>query len=152
MKLAEALQERADINRKIEQLKVRLNNNVLVQDGEKTAEDPIELKKQLDACILRLEYLMERINYTNCNTLVDGESLTKLISRRDALTLKIKIYKDIAQTASQTVERARYSEIKILSTISASDIQKQVDDLSKQLRIVDNHLQENNWKTDLIEN
>ena len=33
MKLAEALQERADLNRKIEQLKSRLNNNVLVHDG-----------------------------------------------------------------------------------------------------------------------
>ncbi len=33
MKLAEALQERADLNRKIEQLKSRLNNNVLVQEG-----------------------------------------------------------------------------------------------------------------------
>ena len=30
MKLAEALQERADINHNIEQLKNRLNNNVLV--------------------------------------------------------------------------------------------------------------------------
>lgn len=35
MKLAEALQERADINRNIEQLKNRLNNNVLVQEGGK---------------------------------------------------------------------------------------------------------------------
>ena len=38
MKLAEALQERADINRNIEQLKKRLNNNVLVQEGEQTAD------------------------------------------------------------------------------------------------------------------
>ncbi len=40
MKLAEALQERADINRNIQQLKSRLQNNVLVQEGEKTAEEP----------------------------------------------------------------------------------------------------------------
>ena len=40
MKLAEALQERADLNRKIAQLKSRLLNNVLVQEGEKTVEDP----------------------------------------------------------------------------------------------------------------
>lgn len=44
MKLAEALQERADLNRKIEQLKSRLNNNVLVQEGEQTAESPEQLK------------------------------------------------------------------------------------------------------------
>ena len=68
MKLAEALQERADINRKIEQLKVRLNNNVLVQEGEKTAEDPDQLKQELDRSIERLAYLMARINKTNCET------------------------------------------------------------------------------------
>ena len=40
MKLAEALQERADLNRNIEQLRSRLRNNVLVQEGEQPAEDP----------------------------------------------------------------------------------------------------------------
>ena len=54
MKLAEALQERADINRKIEQLKVRLNNNVLVQEGEKTAEDPDQLKQELDLSLIHI--------------------------------------------------------------------------------------------------
>ncbi len=40
MKLAEALQERADLNRKIDQLRQRIENNVLVQEGEKSQEDP----------------------------------------------------------------------------------------------------------------
>ena len=35
MKLAEALQERADLNRKISQLEERISNNVTVQEGEK---------------------------------------------------------------------------------------------------------------------
>ena len=48
MKLAEALQERADINRSIEQLNSRLNNNILVQEGEKPAEDPMKLKNELE--------------------------------------------------------------------------------------------------------
>ena len=43
MKLAESLQERADLNRKIEELKQRLENNCLVQEGERPAEDPEEL-------------------------------------------------------------------------------------------------------------
>ena len=34
MKLAEALQERADLNRQIEQLKFRLANNAITQEGE----------------------------------------------------------------------------------------------------------------------
>ena len=43
MKLAEALQERADLNRRIEQLRYRLGNNALMQEGEKPAEDPAAL-------------------------------------------------------------------------------------------------------------
>lgn len=73
MKLAEALQERADLNRTIQQLKERLDNNVLVQEGEQPAEQPERLKQELDAAIQRLEYLMARINHTNCQTCVGGK-------------------------------------------------------------------------------
>ena len=45
MKLAVALQERADLNIKIGDLKARINRNVLVQEGEKPTEDPKDLKK-----------------------------------------------------------------------------------------------------------
>ena len=96
MKLAEALQERADINHNIEQLKNRLNNNVLVQDGETTVEDPNKLKTELDNSIKRLQYLIARINQTNCETSIDGESITELIAQKDALSLKINIYKETA--------------------------------------------------------
>ena len=95
MKLAEALQERADLNRKIDQLKARLNNNVLVQDGEKPVEEPELLKQELDAAIARLSYLITQINLTNCATKVDGQTLTDLIAQKDALALKIHLYKDI---------------------------------------------------------
>ena len=47
MKLAEALQERADLNRKIEELRRRLANVILVQEGEEPAEEPAELLKEL---------------------------------------------------------------------------------------------------------
>lgn len=152
MKLAEALQERADLNRKIEQLRSRISNNALVQEGEETPENPEELKKELDGCIERLAFLISRINLTNCGTLVDGQTLTELIAKRDALTLKLSIYKELVNRASQTSGRARLSEIKIKSAVSVPDLQKQVDDIAKQVRLLDNKLQENNWKTELIEN
>ena len=38
MKLAEALQERADLNRRIQQLQQRLNSNAIVQEGGRPAE------------------------------------------------------------------------------------------------------------------
>ena len=151
MKLAEALQERADINHNIEQLKNRLNNNVLVQDGETTVEDPNKLKTELDNSIKRLQYLIARINQTNCETSIDGESITEIIAQKDALSLKINIYKEPAFLASQLLYRARNSEIKIKSAISVTDWQSEIDKMSKELRLLDNKLQENNWKTELIE-
>ena len=151
MKLAEALQERADINHNIEQLKNRLNNNVLVQDGETTVEDPNKLKTELDNSIKRLQYLIARINQTNCETSIDGESITELIAQKDALSLKINIYKETAFLASQLSYRARNSEIKIKSAISVTDWQAEIDKMSKELRLLDNKLQDNNWKTELIE-
>ena len=151
MKLAEALQERADLNRNIEQLQSRLNNNVLVQEGEEPAEDPQKLKEMLDESIERLKYLIKCINQTNCQTIIDGKSLTELIAQKDALSLKIHAYKDIVYTAAQSVYRARNTEIKIKQTINVASWQAEIDQMAKNLRLLDNKLQENNWQTDLIE-
>lgn len=151
MKLAEALQERADLNRNIEQLKSRLKNNVLVQEGEKTVEEPENLKKRLDACIERLAYLIAKINRTNCETKLEGQTLTEIIAKKDALSVKIQVYKDIVYVGSQTSHRARNSEIKIKSAISVINWQVEIDKMAKELRQLDNKLQESNWNTVLIE-
>lgn len=151
MKLAEALQERADLNRNIEQLKMRLNKNVLVQEGETSSESPEKLKHELDASVERLAYLMAKINKTNCITAVDGKTLTELIAEKDVLSLKISAYKEIVSTASFSVSRLRNSEIKIKPTISVVEWQSEIDNMSKKLRIIDNKLQETNWNTELIE-
>lgn len=150
MKLAEALQERADLNHNIEQLRVRLINNALVQENEKPAEDPETLIKELDDCTCRLEELMRRINLTNCSTVSDGKSITELIAHKDALKMKISVYKDLVANASQTARRARMTEIKILSTVDVKKLQKQIDDMSKELRLTDNRIQSLNWSTELI--
>ena len=149
MKLAEALQERADLARRLEQLRYRLSRNATVQEGEKPAEDPNELIKETDECIARLEELMARINLTNSSTEVDGVTLTELIAKRDSLTQKLSIYRDFLSEASNTATRATRSEIKILSTVNVRKLQKQVDDMSRDLRLTDNALQQANWTVEL---
>ncbi len=150
MKLAEALQERADINKKISQLRSRLSYNLLVQEGEKTAEDPLVLLKELDHSIKRLQFLIEHINLTNCNTLVGDKTITELLAKKDSLTLQISAYRDVIEQGSRNTDRARHSEIKILSTINVADIQRKTDKMAKELRSVDNLLQETNWNTELL--
>ena len=150
MKLAEALQERADLNCRIQQLQQRLTNNALVQEGETPAEDPAELLAELDGCVGELERLITRINLTNCRVQVEGESLTALLARRDMLTVKLSSYRNLAQSASQLGHRGMRSEIKWLSTVNVRELQKQVDGLAKELRLLDNSIQAANWATDLI--
>lgn len=151
MKLAVALQERADLNTKIEDLKGRLNRNILVQEGEKPAEDPKDLKKDLDACINRLEYLIAAINKTNCETKVDGKSITELLARKDALQVKSSAYRDIVYVGSSNTDRARSTEIKIVPVIDVKAWQKEADETAKEIRLIDNKIQETNWTTELIE-
>lgn len=150
MKLAEALQERADLLRRIEQLRTRLDNNVLVQEGETPAENPDELLEELERCIARSEELMTRINLTNAAVTVEGESLTALLARRDCLKMKLSLWHDAVNTASQTARRATRSEIRILSAIDVPTLQKRVDGASKLLRETDNLIQAANWLNDLI--
>ena len=149
MKLAEALQERAELNRRIADLRSRLADNALVQEGERPAEDPAELMAELDRCVAALEERIARINLVNCRTWVGGKTLTELLARRDCLTVQIGAYRDLLSTASQTARRARGTEIKVLSTVNVAQLQKQVDAMSHELRTLDNTIQQANWTTEM---
>ncbi|MGN0603506.1 MAG: DIP1984 family protein [Oscillospiraceae bacterium] len=150
MKLASALSERTDIQNRISELSVRLNNNAKVQDGDKPAEDPIVLMGELDRLLKRLEELMARINLTNSRTVSDGRTITEILAHRDCLKKKIELIRSFLNTASIKVSRMTRTEIKIVSTVSVSEIQADLDELSKQLRITDEKIQELNWTTELI--
>jgi len=149
MKLAEALQERADLNRRLEQLRHRLCNNAIVQEGEKPAEDPKKLLAEQEECLNRMETLMTRINLTNSRTTAEGKTLTEWIARRDTLKLRIAALRDMADAASRIAQRATRSEIKIFSTVEVPVLQEQLDAACAELRKVDNLIQQANWLTEL---
>ncbi len=151
MKLAEALQERADLKRNLTGLWERLDRVALVQEGEKPAEDPKELLKAQDACLSRLEYLIAAINHSNDVIEVEGMTLTQLIAKKDILLMRLAAYKNLARTAGYSTSRARGTEIRILPTVSAAELQAEMDRMSRNIRILDNLLQETNWTKDLVE-
>ena len=151
MKLAEALQERSDLNRKIEELRLRLGNCVLVQEGEEPAEDPAALLRELDGAVARLAVLMAAINLTNSKTKVNGQTLTELIAKKDALTVQLAAYRELVYTAGQSTSRARGTEIKVKALLRGADLQKTADGIARELRLLDNTLQETNWRTKLLE-
>ncbi len=150
MKLAEALIERADLQKRLDQLEDRLQSNALVQDGEEPAEDPVALMAEYVTVSVSLEELITRINLTNAGTDVNGLSLTALIAKRDCLQKRVRAMRRFLGTASQTAMRSRGSEIIVKSTVPVRELQKSVDDLSKTLRETDTAIQAANWSTELL--
>ena len=151
MKLAQALILRSDTQKRIEQLKVRLLSNAKTQENESPSEDPKLLLKELDKLTSELFMLICSINLTNSSAKFESMSLTEMIAKKDALSLKANVLREFATSASQKVDLYSNSEIKILSTVDVSALQKQVDALSKEIRELEMKLQGANWSVDLVE-
>ena len=150
MKLAEALQLRADLQKRMGQLAERLHQNARVQEGEKPAEDPVELLAEYEDCAGQLEELMARINRTNCETRTEKGTLTELLAKRDCLKLRVQTYHDFLMSASSLTQRGMRTEIRVFSTVPVPEYRKKADTLSRQLRETDNAIQAANWTTELL--
>lgn len=152
MKLSEALIRRADAQTRIAQLRQRLNQSALVQEGERPPEDPKQLLKELDRLLGELTDLIKRINRTNSATQFDeSKTLTDALAERDTLLLERNVLAGLAQAASHTQGRYSRSEVKYVPTVNVADIQKQMDDLARRHRELDTRIQELNWQVDLVE-
>lgn len=152
MKLAEALHLRADLQKRIQQLGVRLNNNAKVQEGDTPAEDPMVLLSELENNTNELANLITAINRTNCAAVsADGVSLTEMIAKKDALSLRVSMLRSFIDTASAKVDRYSNKEIRVRSTVDVREAQKTLDSLSKQLRELDVTIQGLNWTVDLLQ-
>ena len=149
MKLAEALQLRADLQKRMEQLASRLYDNATVQEGDAPAEDPAALLAEYEDCAARLEDLMARINRTNSETRTERGTLTELLARRDCLKLRAETYRNFLTAASSLTLRATRSEIRICSAVSVPEYRKKADSLARELRETDNAIQNANWTTEL---
>ncbi len=98
---------------------------------------------------MQLDELTYRINHTNMQTVHERETLTRIIARKDILTLRISVIRDVL---SHVIENDRYgrNEIKYIRTIDVSAFRKEMDAYAKQLRELDLKLQSLNWTVDLI--
>jgi hypothetical protein len=154
MKLAEALINRADTQKRIQQLRERLNRCAKVQEGETTPENPQELMEELARVVSQLTALVKQINKTNAATaFADGMTLTDALAERDALALERNVLADLIENAAGQQRGYPYvaSQIKYFRSISVADVQKRVDDLARRYRELDSRIQELNWQVDLME-
>lgn len=150
MKLAEALNLRADTAKRLSQLSERLAANAKVQEGDSPAEDPSELLEELDRLTKQLEDLISRINLTNSKTLYDGKTLTEMIAAKDTLSLKSSILRNFLSASSAKIDRYSNKEIRVVSTVNVRELQKSSDEISEEIRKLNVKIQELNWSTDLI--
>lgn len=150
MKLAEALNLRADLQKRIANLRERLIKNAKVQEGDTPSEDPNMLLNELNDNIIELENIIKLINKTNSSTYIDNESISDIIAKRDTLGLKLSILRSFISESADKIERYSNKEIKILSTVNVAEKQKEIDNLSKEYRLIDTKLQGLNWTTDII--
>ena len=151
MKLAEALSIRKDLQKRIEQLGQRIQYNVKVQEGDEPSEQPDELMKELDNCLVQLEDLVWRINTTNMQTKnAEGRTVTQLMAQKEVLTMRINMLRNIFDKASKGLDRYSRSEIKMVTVIDVKSLGKLVNDYSSQLRKLDIEIQALNFTTELI--
>jgi uncharacterized coiled-coil DUF342 family protein len=152
MKLAEALSRRADLQKRISQLRERLKESSKVQEGDEPTENCDNLLVELDENLAQLKILIDRINYTNMRTTdANGSTIAELISRKDVATIKVSTLRDIVEHAATTSDRYSRNEIKYVKTIDVAALRQKTDELSQELRELDMKIQSLNWTVEVID-
>ncbi len=156
MKLAEALAERAEATRRVEQLRSRVVSNARYQEGETPAEEAAQLLAEAGEVLDHLESLIRRINRTNAAVDMgpDG-TLTDALARRDVLRLRHSVVNAAADAAAGSGDRGYgrqlRSELMMLSALPVAELRAQADVLAREIREVDVRIQRMNWEADLLD-
>ncbi|GAA1137206.1 MULTISPECIES: DIP1984 family protein [Microbacterium] len=154
MKLAEALTARADLQRRIEQLRSRITANARYQEGEEPAEDAAALIVEADAALERLQELIRRINATNSRLDLGADgTMTDALAARDVLRLRHSLLADAASAASGSAGMFRQmrSELRQVAALPVATLRERADAVAVELRELDNRIQQANWTSDLEE-
>lgn len=151
MKLAEALAHRNDCQARFDDLRKRIVRNISVHQGDQPGEDAQGLLDEVDRLALRMMELVQTINRTIAATRFDADTtLADAIAERDVLGCKRDLLTAVADAASSPYPRFGNAEVRMVAVIPAAKIQRQVDQLAKRYREIDNRIQELNWKTEVV--
>lgn len=150
MKLAEALMERADLQRRLAQLNQRLQQNAQYQEGETPSENPQELLVEYTQAAEQLKKLVVAINFANNRIqLENGMTMVEALAERDRLKAAHSMLISLAQAAMPEQNRYSRSEIKSLAAVNVREVRQQADDIAKQHRQLDTQIQQANWQHEI---
>ena len=151
MKLAEALAERSDCQKRLEEIRDRLERSARIQEGEQPAEDPSELLSETDRIYARLLGLISAINRTNSRTaFVNERTISDAIAERDVMGKRRDFLAGVAGSANSRWDRYSKSEVRYVMTVPVGKLRADADQLAKRYRELDLRIQELNWKAELI--
>lgn len=123
MKLAEALAQRSDLQKRIAQMDGRLKAACKVQEGDEPAERPESLFEEFNRCIDELEQLIRKINRTNQSVvLADGATIADKIALRDVLKLKVQELQNLLSFLSERPDRYSRQEIRYVNTVDVKEV------------------------------
>ena len=95
---------------------------------------------------------MRRINATNLATeFTPGTTLTDALAWRDSLRLRHRARVELADAATAPPNRYSRSEILRVSAVDVRGLRREADDLARELRELDNRVQELNWTTEVVD-
>ncbi|WP_151980021.1 DIP1984 family protein [Acinetobacter guerrae] len=152
MKLAEALLLRSDLQKKLLSLQQRIHKNVLVQDGDTPSENPEQLIDEAVMVNKQLFQLIQKIHQTNAQAQANnGKALLDILNQRDQLTAEHRIIQQAIDNTQKDTDRYSVREIKWIKAVSVSKLQKQADEISQNLRLINLEIQASNWQIDLRE-
>ncbi|WP_161883275.1 DIP1984 family protein [Deinococcus alpinitundrae] len=152
MKLAEALIERADLQKRAAQLQQRIQLNARSQEGEPPSEDPVALLAELNGIFDRLDDLIPRLHRSNAAARLDeSRTLTDALAHREVLDLRLAAQRSATEAASTSQVRSTRSELRWVSHLPVRELQARTDRLARERRELEAEIQQANWQHDLLE-
>lgn len=152
MKLAEALMLRADLQTRLQELRQRISNNAIVQEGEAPAENPQDLLNQVTRVTEQMADMVRKINRTNQAIEIEaGVTITDALATRDMWITRQSIYNQAAQAGTLNQYQYGQSQIKMQGTVDVPSVRQMADEAARSYRELDARIQALNWMVDLIE-
>lgn len=153
MKLGEALALRARNASQLNDLRGRITNNAVSQEGEEAAENVLRLIEDYISLSNDHAALVHDIAVTNMRTVIGEDTLLMLIHQREALQRARAIHELAAHAGTISARDYRYSrsEIKYVPKVNVAEQRELANALDNQIRALDAQIQGANWVTDLIE-
>lgn len=160
MKLAQALTQRADMEKRMKHLQTRITASARYTEGEEPLENAPELLEEHMQILAEREVLIARIHRTNASKVIEvpgvpvSVTITDAICLRDRLHAEQKFLNEMADSAGGHRDHyyggRRRSELPLKTDLAIRDLRQRADRAGKRYREVDSAIQAANWEAELL--